>query len=136
MTSRDKLRALVLVWAAVIIICMVTFLGKSTIGIGEGVLGFFYMVFGTAISIAITESKPATEADTQSSATREKSKLKRESTTLIDRLVESMDDDERAALLQRLGAGEEDDGLRTARDRVTHGDRVVITDDGELRTHR
>ncbi len=118
MTSRDKLRAMVLMWVVAFFISLTLFVGKDMINLGEGVLGFFLFAGLIGGTIAISTSPTAAESvQPREQSFRESVKLKREDTHLIDRLVETMDDDERAALLRRLSAPDE----------------YSVSDDGELR---
>jgi len=120
MNSRDKLIAMVIIWGAAVLISLMLFVGKDMINFGEGLLGFFLFMGVIGGTIAISQADESSNTSERKERTiRESSKLKREDTQLIDRLVESMDDDERAALMQRLSTP----------------DDYTITDDGELRKH-
>jgi len=118
MTSRDKLRALVLMWMMAFFISLTLFVGKDMINLGEAVLGFllFAGLIGGTIAISTSPAAPETVQQRDRSI-QESAKLKREDTQLIDRLVESMDEDERAALMRRLSIP----------------DDYSLSDDGELR---
>lgn len=120
MNSGDKLKAMLLIWGAAIILSVILFSDKPVIGLGEGVLGFLLFAGLIGGTIAISQADDTTPNREQKPLVSvESEKLKREDTHLIDRLVESMDDDERAALLRRLGVPEE----------------FSLADDGELRKH-
>lgn len=132
MNSGDRFRALVVVWGGVVILAGITFFGKDSLNAGEVILGVLYMLTllgGTLGLVLGPESGASSKANLQSTE-RASVKRKREEINLIDRMVESMDDDQRAALLRRLGVS----------DAETYTDHprsdLHLTDDGELERRR
>jgi|GEM_PF-2911233 ABC-type multidrug transport system fused ATPase/permease subunit len=121
MNSGDKLRALFVVWVAFVLACWFTFGRSASLGVGEVFLGFFYLLAVMGASISITQSvETPTRHDAAAEQVYASTKLKREQINQLDRLVETMNSDERQALLQRLSEPEP----------------VQLTDDGELKQLR
>jgi hypothetical protein len=113
MTSAHKLGAILFLWIAGLIAIAVMVNGNAGMDFGTSLLGVFILIGVGGTSIAITQM-PTTDQNA-SARKRGNSKLKNNEAALVDRLIDSMSDEELAALRRRLGDHE-----------------MRIGDDGEL----
>ena len=93
------------IWAGAIVMGMITFLGKDVIGIWEFVHGITYVGCASGATISIVEkwgSSPPVEAVEQAA----RGKAKRSDLTLVERLVDSLSEEEMHALRERLSIAE------------------------------
>jgi hypothetical protein len=113
MTSAHKLGAIIFLWIAGLIAIGAIVNANPGMDFGAAILGVFVLIGVAGTSIAITQMPTA---DRHAPAqTQGNSKLKNSETALMDRLIDSMSEEELAALRRRLGDGE-----------------MRIGDDGEL----
>ncbi len=114
MKSRDKTQALIAMWIVIAILAGVTFTSLDFTSSTSWVFAIFAVVFGamalggTYIIAIMTRTMPDSGDRTHESDRRDPGKAKTSDLALVDRMVESLSDEELAALRRRLLAGEDD----------------------------
>jgi len=117
MTSRDKAAVIIVMWLIAAALSLLVLLGSISRGLEAWPALLVMVLIGSAVggSIAITTGTKTVETPTREARTpRMTGKAKTSDMTLADRLIDSMSDEEIAALRRRLshenGAQVGDDG--------------------------
>jgi hypothetical protein len=115
MTSKDKSNVVIAMWVITTILSLAVVIDRP---INEWVVLTMVALVGAAMvgSIAITTGVRTVEDSSPRQRTQALGKAKNSDMALVDRLIESMSEEELAALRQRLGVEE----------------RLALGDDGEL----
>lgn len=112
MTSTHKTGTIIVLWIAGLV--MMGMLTNNEINVGSVILGVFVFAGVIGSTIAITQSAAAAES-AEPVAMRGRSKMKNSDAALVDRLIDSMSEEELSALRRRLG-----------------DEAMTVGDDGEL----
>ncbi len=105
MTSGDRLKALMAVWVALVLLLgvVIVFMSSSSVAWAAVSLGAMLMVVALLATFMITRAKGPTSEPLEREEYR--GKAKRSDTALVERLIDSMSDDELAAFRERLMGG-------------------------------
>ena len=114
MKSRDKTQALIAMWIVIAILAGVTFTSLDFNSATSWVFAIFAAVFGamalggTYIVAIMTRTMPDDGDRALERHARDRDKAKTSDLALVDRMVESLSDEELAALRRRLLASDDD----------------------------
>ena len=105
MTSNHKTGVIVVMWIAAMVMMGVITNNNPEMGAGAVILAIFILLSVIGGTIAISQADTIRENGEQARASG-RGKLKNGETALMDRLIDSMNEEELAALRRRLGDGE------------------------------